>query len=71
MRFRSKIYGAVTVGKNGQVVIPAKLRKSLNIKPRDRLMVFAELDKKIINLIPEEYFSKFLEKLGNKAHRKL
>ncbi|MDD5596167.1 MAG: AbrB/MazE/SpoVT family DNA-binding domain-containing protein [Candidatus Omnitrophica bacterium] len=53
MHFRSKIYGAVTVGKSGQVVIPVKLRKSLNIKPRDRLMVFVEIDKKIINLIPE------------------
>lgn len=71
MYFRSKIYGAVTVGKNGQVVIPAKLRKSLNIKPRDHLMVFAELNKKIINLMPEEYFSKFLGRLGNKIYRKL
>ncbi len=33
MRFRSKIYGAVTVGKRGQVVIPAKLRKSFNLMP--------------------------------------
>lgn len=62
MHFRSKIYGAVTVGKSGQVVIPIKLRKSLNIKPRDHLMVFAELDKKIINLMPEEYFNKSLKK---------
>ncbi len=51
-----KIYGVVAVGKRGQVVIPVKLRKSLNIKPRDRLMVFAETPKKIISLMPEEYF---------------
>ncbi|MDO9572793.1 MAG: AbrB/MazE/SpoVT family DNA-binding domain-containing protein [Candidatus Omnitrophota bacterium] len=68
MHFRSRIYGVVTVGENGQVVIPVKLRKSLNIKPGDHLMVFTELDKKIINLMPEEYFSKFLEKLGNKIN---
>jgi AbrB family looped-hinge helix DNA binding protein len=59
MHSKSKIYGAVTVGKRGQVVIPAKLRKSFNIKPRDRLMVFAEAHKKIIGLIPEKYFSRF------------
>ncbi len=53
MHFSGKIYGAVTVGKSGQVVIPVKLRKSLNIRPRDRLMVFVEIDKKIINLMPE------------------
>jgi len=62
MRFRSKIYGAVTVGKRGQIVIPVKLRKSLNIKPRDHLMVFLEPDKKIISLMPEKYFSRFFGK---------
>ncbi|MDD2752901.1 MAG: AbrB/MazE/SpoVT family DNA-binding domain-containing protein [Candidatus Omnitrophica bacterium] len=71
MRSKSKIYGAVTVGKRGQAVIPAKLRKSFNIKPKDRLMVFAELDKKIISLVPEKYFSRFLEKAGDKIYRGL
>ena len=57
MNFDNKIYGVVTVGRRGQVIIPAKLRKSLNIKPRDRLMVFAEAPKKIISLMLEKYFA--------------
>jgi len=71
MHSKSKIYGAVTVGKRGQVVIPAKLRESFNIKPKDRLMVFAEAHKKIISLVPEKYFSRFLEKAGDKIYRGL
>lgn len=70
MRFKSKIYSAVKVGKRGQVVIPAKLRKLFGIKPRDRLMVFTEPDKKIISLIPEKYFSRFLGKVTDKIYRK-
>jgi len=58
MNSNSKIYGAVTVGKRGQVVIPVKLRKVRNIKPRDRLIVFVEAHKNIISLIPEKYFAK-------------
>ncbi|MCM8797079.1 MAG: AbrB/MazE/SpoVT family DNA-binding domain-containing protein [Candidatus Omnitrophica bacterium] len=60
--FRSKAYGAVTVGGRGQLVIPAELRKSLEIKSGDQLMVFGKLEKKAIILIPAEDFSRFLEK---------
>ncbi len=60
--FKGKTYGAVTVGERGQLVIPAELRKTLNIKPGDQLMVFAKTDKKIISLIPSKDFSQFLER---------
>ncbi len=60
--FKGKSYGSVTVGERGQLVIPAKLRKALNIKPGGQLMVFAKLDKKVISLMPAEDFNKFLEK---------
>lgn len=59
--FKGKVYGAVTVGERGQIVIPAELRKALNIKPADQLMVFAKLDKKVISLMPAKDFSRFLE----------
>jgi len=75
--FKSKAYGAATVGERGQLVIPAGLRKTLKIKSGDQLMVFAKLDSKIINLIPEKEFSEFLDKaarliskMENKAHKK-
>jgi len=60
--FKGKAYGSVTVGERGQLVIPAELRKALRIKPGDQLMVFAKLDKKVINLMPAKDFSQFLEK---------
>ncbi len=60
--FKGKTYGAVTVGERGQLVVPAELRKTLNIKPGDQLMVFAKTDKKIISLIPSKDFSQFLER---------
>lgn len=60
--FRGKAYGAVTVGERGQFVIPSELRKALKIKPGDQLMVFAKFDKKIISIMPEKDFSRFLER---------
>jgi AbrB family looped-hinge helix DNA binding protein len=75
--FKGKSYGSVTVGERGQLVIPAQLRKALNIKSGDQLMVFAKTDKKIINIMPEKEFSHFLERaskiisdLENKVHKK-
>lgn len=59
--FKGKVYGAVTVGERGQLVIPAQLRKALHIKSGDQLMVFAKLDKRVINLMSAEDFSHFLE----------
>jgi AbrB family looped-hinge helix DNA binding protein len=60
--FKGKAYGSVTVGERGQLVIPAELRKELGIKSGDQLMVFAHLDKKVINLMPIKDFSHFLDK---------
>jgi len=59
---KSKAYGSATIGERGQLVIPAQLRKALNIKPGDQLMVFAKLDKKIISLMHARDFSQFLDK---------
>ncbi len=71
---KGKAYGAATVGERGQLVIPAELRKSLNIKSGDQLMVFAKLDKKIISLMTTKDFSQFLNratKLISKLERKV
>jgi len=59
--FKGNAYGAVTIGERGQLVIPAQLRKALHLKSGDQLMVFAKLDKKVINLMPSRDFSRFLE----------
>jgi AbrB family looped-hinge helix DNA binding protein len=55
-----KVYGTVTVGERGQVVIPAKVRTSFRLKPGDKLIVIAKEDGPI-GLIPAEHFSVFIE----------
>ncbi|MDO8535687.1 MAG: AbrB/MazE/SpoVT family DNA-binding domain-containing protein [Candidatus Omnitrophota bacterium] len=60
--FKGKVYGAVTVGERGQLVIPANLRKDLDIKAGDRLMIFAKIDRKMISIMREKDFSDFLQK---------
>ena len=55
---KGKVFGAVTVGGRGQVVIPADIRKTLKISAGDRLIVFAKPD--MIGLIPSEEFTSFL-----------
>lgn len=61
-----KVYGAVTVGERGQVVIPAKVRKSFRVNPGDKLIVFAKPGG-MIGLIPADEFNQFL----NEAARML
>jgi len=74
--FKGKVYGTVTVGERGQVVIPAEIRKSLNIKSGDKLIVIAEphSNRKMIGLIPAENFTRFLNqaaKVISKLERKV
>lgn len=56
-----RMYGAVTVGERGQIVIPAQARKLYHIKPGDKLVVFAKSGAPI-GLVPAEHFSQFLDK---------
>lgn len=55
-----RMYGAVTVGERGQVVIPAGIRKQFGIKTGEKLIVFAKPGGPI-GFIPAEQFSQFLE----------
>ncbi len=60
--FKGKVYGSVTVGERGQLVIPAELRRALGIKSGDQLMVFANVEKRIVSLMPSRDFTKFLDR---------
>lgn len=55
-----KMYGAVTVGERGQVVIPVEIRKLFRIKTNDKLIVFAKPGGPI-GFIPAEQLTQFLE----------
>ncbi len=59
-------YGSATVGKKGQVVIPADLRNDLAIEPGDKLIFFGGLkeQKGFAAAKPEELL-KLREKLGS------
>ncbi|MFA6350077.1 MAG: AbrB/MazE/SpoVT family DNA-binding domain-containing protein [Candidatus Omnitrophota bacterium] len=67
---RGKVYGSVTIGERGQLVIPAGLRKALKLKTSDQLMVFANVDKGVISLMPSRDLNAFLER-AEKAIAKL
>jgi AbrB family looped-hinge helix DNA binding protein len=41
------LYGTVTVGKRGQIVLPIEARKHFNINPGDKLLVAGDLKKGI------------------------
>jgi AbrB family looped-hinge helix DNA binding protein len=55
-----KMYGTVTIGERGQVVIPAEARKQFRLKGGDKLIVFANGEGPIA-LFPSEHFTQFLE----------
>ena len=41
---KKHMFGLVTVGDKGQIVIPARARKVFSIKPGDQLMVLGDED---------------------------
>jgi AbrB family looped-hinge helix DNA binding protein len=59
-----KFYGKVPVGTKGQIVIPLEARKAMNIKPGDSVIVISgpPRHEKIVSIIPEEEFNKFLQR---------
>jgi len=58
-----KVYGAVTVGERGQVVIPADLRSTFKIKSGDKLIVFAKQGE-MIGLIQANRLNDFLSHMS-------
>lgn len=58
-----KVYGTVTLGAKGQVVIPVELRKQLGLRANDKLVVLSK-GKDMIGLVPVEEFSRFLTEIS-------
>lgn len=59
-----KIYGFVTVGTKGQVVIPSDAREALGITPGDHLFVVGSEEKGVIALVPESRAQDFVNKIN-------
>jgi len=62
MKDSPDVYGTVTVGARGQVIIPAKARKELKIRPGDQLIVMSGPPgrREILSFIPVERVSQVL-----------
>lgn len=60
---RGKVFGSVTVGERGQIVIPAGVRKSFKIKSGDKLIVLAK--SQMFSFIPADNFNQFLNEATN------
>lgn len=63
------IFGLVKVGEKGQIVLPARCRKTFGIEAGDRLIVLGD-ENQGIALVMEEVFlnmAKEIERLGNKT----
>lgn len=57
------IFGTVTVGEKGQIVIPARARKLFNIKKGDRLMVLGDVNQGLA-LLNSDFFVQAFEEMG-------
>ena len=63
MKGSPKFFGKALVGTKGQIVIPVEARKAMNIKQGDNVIIISgpPHHKKMISLIPEDEFNKFLK----------
>ena len=59
------IFGMVTVGDNGQIVIPAKARKLFQIQPGDNLIVLGD-ENQGLAIISEQTFLEMTRKMQEK-----
>lgn len=56
-------YDTVTVGERGQVVIPARARKELEIKPGDKLIVLRAMGKAGVVLVHAKHLETIFNRL--------
>jgi AbrB family looped-hinge helix DNA binding protein len=54
-------YGTATIGERGQIVIPADLRKLLDLHPGDKLLIWQHPSGKGILLLPADSVREFME----------
>ena len=60
-----EIFGTVTIGERGQIVIPSHLREKLRLKKGDKLMIFCHLNQ-IIGLVRSNEMYEFLNRITSR-----
>lgn len=58
------MFGTVTVGEKGQIVIPVKARKIFGIKPGDSLVVLGDIQQGLALVDAQVFLGKFHEAMG-------
>lgn len=58
------MFGVVTVGDKGQIVIPVRARRIFRIKPGDQLLVLGDVEQGIA-LVDAQYFMRMAEEMKN------
>lgn len=66
MHHDKKLYGTVSVGTKGQVVIPVEAREAFNIKTGDRLYVVGAPQHGWVGLLKEEQMQDVIDHLTEK-----
>ena len=59
------VFGMVTVGEKGQIVLPAKARKIFAIEPGDRLLILGDESQGIAIMKESEVLKNFVEPFRN------
>ena len=60
------VFGVVTVGDKGQIVLPARARKIFGIQPEDRLLVVGDEGQGIAVIREQDILEKFIKPFQNK-----
>jgi AbrB family looped-hinge helix DNA binding protein len=64
-----KLYGTVTVGTKGQVVIPVEAREELNIRTGDKLYVVGSTDTSFLGFLKEEELRSLIDHLTDNVQQ--
>jgi len=68
MKNFSKFFGSTTLGKKGQVVIPAETRKKMGWKESDQLLVFG-MENGMVVLTKLKHVKEFADRLEKKMSK--
>lgn len=65
-----EIFGTVTIGERGQIVIPSHLRDKLHLKKGDKLVIFCHLNQ-FIGLVRSNEMYEFLNQITRRMARNM